>query len=194
MIKAAVYTRKKKCSEELKTTLHWRLLNRRLTLTHLVVPQLVKKGICVKIFDSENEYKSLLGVVGPEKINIFDPQNDRENVLEPPPGVPPKEWLSKLKNLFREVFFLRDGSINLLHNLLYDLFRSRRIFSGSENFPTIPDLVNLLDNSQFKPGSRFSGYLDSLTNRFNGLLENLGETLCCQKGYDLTNEPGKVIV
>lgn len=164
-------------------------------LIKLIVSQLVEKGITVKIFDSENEYKDLLGVVKPEKILIFDAHNDRENVLEPPLGIPHKEWLEKLLNLFREVFFLRDGSINLLRKMLYELFESKGILSGGDNYPTILDLVNLLENTQFRLGSRYSGYHESLVNRFKGLLENLRDNLCCKRGYDLTKEQsGKIII
>ncbi|MGD2084568.1 MAG: ATP-binding protein [Candidatus Aminicenantes bacterium] len=163
-------------------------------LIKLILPQLIEKGITVKIFDSENEYKSLLNVVEPGRIYIIDAKNDRDNFLEPPPGVSPSEWISKLLNLLREVFYLRDGTINLLRNLLNDLLNSRGIYNGNDNYPTIHDLVNMLDNIQFKPGSRYSGYHESLTNRFKGLQENLGDTLACKKGFDLTNEPGKIIV
>lgn len=163
-------------------------------LIKLIVTQLIAKGITVIIFDSENDFKDLLGVVRPEKILIFDAHTDRDNFLEPPPGVSPKEWLAKLTNIFREMF-LRDGSINLLREFLIKIYIVRGIFNGGDDYPTILDLVNLLENTQFKPGSRFSGYLESLTNRFKGLLENLSETFTCKKGYDLTKEQeGKIII
>jgi hypothetical protein len=113
-------------------------------LNKFIIPQLAAKGVCVKVFDNENEYKDLIKVVEPGKIYIIDPHFDRDNPFEPPPGVPPKEWLSKLINIFREVFYLRDGSINLLRIMLNDLFYSRGIFSGGDNYPSILDLVNKL--------------------------------------------------
>ena len=110
----------------------------------LISPQLAEKGVCVKIFDNENEYKTLLKKTGPGNVYIFDTQKDKDNFLEPPAGISPKEWLAKLKNLIREVFYLRDGSMNLLHTLLHDLFASRGIFEGGDDYPTILDLIAVL--------------------------------------------------
>ncbi|MGD2091872.1 MAG: ATP-binding protein [Candidatus Aminicenantes bacterium] len=165
-------------------------------LIKFVLPQLIARGITVVIFDSENEYKDLLGVVGPEKILIFDAHaTDRENILEPPPGVTIKEWISKLKNIFREVFYLRDGAINLLGDVLTELYRKKGCLDGGDDYPTIADLLKSLYSLSYKPGSRHSGYLESLINRFKGLIENLGDVICCKKGFDLTKEKeGKIIV
>jgi hypothetical protein len=160
-----------------------------------IVPQLRDKGITVIIFDSEGEYGSFLKSCPAEVVWVLDPKSDRDNFLEPPPGVSAKEWLSKLKNIFREVFYLRDGAINLLADLLTKLYRERGVFDGSGDYPTIIDLIKLLDSLSFRPGSRFSGYHESLVNRFKGLLESLEETLCCKKGFDLTkNQKGKIII
>lgn len=147
----------------------------------------------VIIFDNENEYKTLLKEIDPENVYIFDPWTDRDNHLEPPPECQPKEWLAKLKKPFRE-FYLRDGSINLLDKLHYNLYANNGIFDGGDDYPTILDLISLLDKIQFKPGTRFSGYHESLSNRFNGLLDNLGDTLTCKKGYNLFKKQGKVII
>jgi hypothetical protein len=163
-------------------------------LNKLIVPQLAEKGVCVKIFDSENEYKALLRKTGPGDVYVFSPQTDKDNFLEPPSGVPPKEWLANLKNLIREVFYLRDGSMNLLHTILHELFEKRGLIEGGKDYPTIMDLVAILEKLQFRPGSRFSGYHESLVNRFKGLLENLGDTLCCKRGYDLTKEQGRISI
>jgi hypothetical protein len=157
-------------------------------LIRLIVPQLIKKGISVVIFDSENEYKVLLKLLKPEDVYIIDPQNDRDNFLEPPPGCPPGEWLAKLKNLFREVFYLRDGSINLLDVLLHNLYTNMGIFSGGRHYPVLADINGLLDRTQFRPGTRFYGYHESLSNRFKSLQDSLGETLACRKGYALFKE------
>lgn len=163
-------------------------------LIKLMVAQLIARGITVIIFDSENEFRDLLTIVGPDKILIFDALTLRDNFLEMPFGVSPKEWLALLCNLTREAFFCRDGSINMLRTLLHDIYRSRGIFSGSEDYPNLLDLVKLLRSTEFKSKQRFSGYLESLQNRFNGLLDALGDTLCCKRGYDMTKEQGKLII
>lgn len=164
------------------------------TLIKNILPQLVEKGITVITFDSENEYQSLLKVMDPSKILIIDPKDDRENLLQPPKDCPPKKWLAKLKDLFREVFYLRDGSMNLLSELLNTLYTRAGVYAENSTFPALHDLVNLLNSKTFKAWSRIGGYHESLVNRFQGLEENLGETLCCEKGYDLSQEHGKLII
>jgi hypothetical protein len=163
-------------------------------LIKLIAAQLVEHGKTVIIFDSEHEYQDLLHVVGPEKTLIFDATTLRDNFLEPPPGVSPREWLALIINLSREAFYFRDGTVNLLRVLLFELYESRNVFSGSEDYPNLRDLVGLLRNTEFKSKQRLSGYLESLQNRFNGLLDALGGALCCKQGYDLTKERGKLII
>jgi len=129
-----------------------------------------------------------------DNIWIFNPNNDKDNFLEPPPGVNPQEWLARLKNLCREVFYLRDGSINLLDNLLRNLYENNGIFAGSRNYPCLRDLLNLIERIEFKPGTRFSGYHESLVNRFRGLDGELGETFACKRGYDIQRFEGKLLI
>lgn len=157
--------------------------------------QLREKGITVIVFDCEGEYGKLLKSCDPEAVWIFSPSTDRDNFLEPPPGVPPKEFLNKLRNILREVFYLRDGAINLLIDILTNLYEERGVFNGSDDYPTIIDLIKYLDSLSFRPGSRYSGYHESLVNRFKGLFEALPDTLCCKKGFTLTKEKeGKIII
>ncbi len=154
-------------------------------LIRMLVPQFVAKGISVWIFDSENEYRVLLKRVSPKNVVILSPKTDRDNFLEPPPGVSPKEWLAKLKNLFRESFYLRDGSINLLDNLILNLYKNKGVLDGGKDYPCLPDLLSLLEMIEFKPATRFSAYHESLVNRFRGLGGELGEVLSCKKGYEI---------
>ena len=148
------------------------------------VPQFMERKIYTWIFDDQDEYKVLLKIVDPEDLYVFDHENDRDNFLEPPLGVSPREWLARLRNVLRELW-LRDGSINLCDKILENLYLNNGIFEGSRNYPTILDVVNFLENIQFKPGTRYSGYHESLTNRFKAILANLGKSQICKKGYDL---------
>lgn len=159
-----------------------------------IAPQLQQKGITVIVFDCEGEYAKLLKSCSPGTVWVFTPQSDRDNFLEPPSGVPPMEWINKLLDIFREMF-LRDGAINLLRDILIKLYEERGVFNGSQDYPAISDLVQALEKLSFRQGSRFAGYLESLVNRFTGLLYSLPETLCCQKGYNLTKEKeGKIVI
>ncbi len=164
------------------------------TLLKLQIPQFIDSGIYPWIFDHEDEYKALLKVIDPGKLLILNPRNNRDNFLEPPPGVPPGEWIERLCSLVREVFYLRDGSINLLRKILYNLYEDKGILEGSKNYPTIIDLMNTLEAMEFKPGTRHSGYHESLINRFSGLRASLGESLECVRGYPLPELLDKAVV
>ncbi len=164
------------------------------TLLKSLIPQFVERGIYPWIFDHENEYKVLLKVLHPEELLILSPETDRDNFLEPPPGISPGEWIERLCNLAREVFYLRDGSINLLRKVLWNLYENKGVFAGGRNYPTIVDLMNLLESIEFKPGTRFSAYLESLINRFGGLKTGLGRSLECVQGFHLPDLLNKCVV
>jgi hypothetical protein len=163
-------------------------------LIRMLIPQFAARGITVWIFDSEREYRSLLKYINPEYTIILSPKTDRDNFFEPPPGVHPVEWIAKLKNLCRECFYLRDGSINLLDNLLLNLFKNRGNLDGGNDCPCLPDLLNLLDRIEFRPGTRFSAYHESLVNRFRGLDGELGKTFNCRRGLDIRKLQRKIVI
>ena len=162
-------------------------------IRHLV-PQFTAGGIPSWIFDPENEYKVLLRRMDPAHFIVLSPATDRDNFLQPPKGVAPQEWLARLKNLCREVFYLRDGSINLLDGILRSLYANRGVFDGGSDYPCIADLVATLDRMEFKPGTRFSAYHESLVNRFRSLAANLDKTLACRRGYDMAALAGRTVV
>lgn len=164
------------------------------TLLKSMIPQFVERGIYPWVFDHENEYRILLRILPPEELLILDPATDRDNFLEPPPGVSPGEWIERLCNLSREVFYLRDGSINLLRKLLHNLYENNGVLAGSRNYPTIFDLTNMLESIEFKPGTRFSGYHETLINRFGGLKTGLGRMLGCVRGYEIPDLLEKCVV
>lgn len=163
-------------------------------LIRYLIPQFAAMGIPAWIFDPENEYKVLLKRVDPAKFLVLSPMTDRDNFLQPPPGVAPEEWLARLKNLCREVFYFRDGSMNLLDGILRSLYTNGNVFAGGTNYPTIADLVATLDRMEFKPGTRFSGYHETLVNRFRTLAASLGQTLSCRRGYDLAALAKRTVV
>ncbi len=163
-------------------------------LIRYLVSLLAAAGIHAWIFDPENEYKVLLRHVDPARFLVLTPALDRDNFLQPPPGIAPSEWLGRLKNLCREVFFFRDGSINLLDGILRGLYANNGVLDGGINYPTITDLVATLDRIEFKPGTRFSGFHETLVNRFRSLAANLEKTLVCRRGYDLDALASKTVV
>jgi len=153
------------------------------TLVKSFIPQFVEKGIPVWIFDYENEYKSLLRLIDPDDICILDAANDRDNFLEPAVLASPEEWKGKWRSVLRELW-IREGGINLIDEIFKNLYENSGVFSGSENYPSINDVMNFLRSIQFKQGSRYSMYHESVISRFGGLYDNL-KCLRCKKGYDI---------
>lgn len=162
-------------------------------IRHLI-PQFAARGIQSWIFDPENEYKVLLKRVDPASIIVLSPATDRDNFLQPPDGVAPAEWLARLKNLCREVFYFRDGSTNLLDGIVRNLYANKGVLDGGSDWPALPDLLATLDRMEFKPGTRFSGYHETLVNRFRGLAGSLGKTLSCRRGYDVAELAKRIVI
>lgn len=163
------------------------------TFIKYLVPQFLNLGIPTWIFDHENEYKSLLRTLAPDKLLILNPDTDRDNFLEPPPGVSPGEWKAKLEDTLREQW-LNDGSLNLIGDAITNLYINGGVFDGSENYPTIIDILSHLKELQFKPYTRFAGYQESALNRFGGIRDNLGRALACKKGFSLKELVGKCVI
>ena len=163
------------------------------TLTKFIIPQFVERGIYPWIFDYENEYKSLLHTIDPEKLLILDLNTDRDNFLEPPPGVSPLEWESILMDILREQW-LRDGSLNLAVDVLRNVNRNNGVYSGSENYPTILDVLDHLRTLQFKTGTRYSGYHESLINRFRGFFNSMGNVQVCIRGFRMEDLLNKCVI
>ena len=163
------------------------------TFVKYLIPQFLKLGIPTWIFDHENEYKSLLRTLDPAKLLILDPETDRDNFLEPPPGVTPGEWKAKLEDTLREQW-LNDGSLNLIGDAITNLYRNRGVLDGSENYPTILDLLSHLKELQFKPYTRFARYHESALNRFGGIHDNLGRALACRTGFSLKELTARCVI
>jgi hypothetical protein len=138
-------------------------------------------------FDYQDEYRKLVAVFPAGTLAVLSPEEDRDNPLEPPPGVSIEEWKSKLINLLRECWYLRDGSCNLLRTVLDNVYGiTDRLDQQERRFPTVRDVITALEAMEFKPGTRQAGYLETLLNRFKNLGPLL-RTFDCEKGYPLQN-------
>lgn len=139
----------------------------------------------VWIFDTEDEYKNLAQFFPPEELLIIDYKDLRRNIFEPPPGFHPLEWQGRIKNIWRESFFLRDGSVNLLGDILHELYLSKGILDGSTNYVTLNEFYRKLSSLRFRVNSRNAGYWETLVNRTLNLLNFMGQTYNCLRGHDL---------
>jgi len=139
----------------------------------------------VWIFDTEDEYKNLAQFFPAEDLLVVDYKDLRRNIFEPPPGFHPLEWQGRVKNIWRESFFLRDGSVNLLGDILHELYLSKGILDGSTNYVTLNEFYRKLSSLRFRVNSRNAGYWETLVNRTLNLLNFMGQTYNCVRGHDL---------
>lgn len=151
----------------------------------LICEQLLEMGIIILIFDDQDEHKKMVMTFPENSLLVIRPDQDRDNLLEPPKGVSIQEWIERLNSLLRESFFLRDGSGNLLNSILVKLYARNGWFEGNgKRYPTANDIISELESLDFKPGTRHAGYAETLKNRFNNL-GPLAKTFDCERGYPI---------
>lgn len=148
--------------------------------------QLIGK-VAVWIFDTEDEYKNLAQLFSKDDLLILDYKDFRRNPFQAPSRFSEAEWQGRVKNIWRESFFLRDGSINLLGEILHELTRT-------DSPPTLSQFHRKLASLKFRVNSRNAGYWETLLNRTQALLNFMGPTYSCSRGHDLEHLLTKSVV
>jgi hypothetical protein len=94
------------------------------TLAQVMAMSVVKAGGRMIIFDVMHEHHKLIQAFPPGDVCVLElGKTERENPLEPPGKLPPKDWIGIKKNVLREQF-LRDGSTNLFEDIMNRAYRS----------------------------------------------------------------------
>ncbi len=132
---------------------------------HIAV-QAVQAGYKVWIFDIEDEYSRISPSLMTEKLVTMDPQQLRLNMFQPPGDwIKPSSWIDEINLMLRGGTFLRDGSLNLFRVGMSKIIERKGITAGSENWPSLFDVIEYFQGIRFGPKSRSSGFLESLLNR-----------------------------
>lgn len=163
-------------------------------LTKFITCQLIEKRIPCWFLDEEDEYKDLGFLFPPEQLIILDYKQFKRNIYEVLPGEHPIETLNRVKDVWRNSLYLRDGSENLLGEVLHEMFLRRGIFDGSKNYPTQFDVAKELSKLRFKANSRNAGYLETLINRSTNICNYLGDIYDCISGFNLQDLMKKSLV
>jgi excisionase family DNA binding protein len=150
-------------------------------LCKFVCSQLLKKKIPVWFFDFEDEYSELY-TENPEDFYALEPGNIKINLFQNPPNTRPVEWFEKLMNVLRESLYLRDGSINMIGEILFQQYKMRGVLEGGTNYPGLKDIYRELNKLRFRINSRNAGYWESLNNRFSDLVKL--PMFDCRQGLD----------
>jgi len=150
-------------------------------LCKYVAQQLIRRGIPVWFFDFEDEYSDLY-VENPENFYILDSGNLKMNIFQNPPNTKPLEWFEKLMNVLRESLYLRDGSINMIGEILFQQFKMRGVLEGGNDYPALKDVYKELNRLRFRVNSRNAGYWETLINRCSDLVKL--PMFDCREGFD----------
>ena len=156
-----------------------------------IARQLIKKGIPVWFFDFEDEFSDLF-IEDPNNFYVLDPGSMKINLFENPPNTKPIEWFEKLMNVLRESLYLRDGSINMIGEILFQQYKARGILSGGNNYPGLKDIYREINRLSFRVNSRNAGYWESLNNRFSDLVKL--PLFDCKQGLDFQGIMKKSVV
>lgn len=147
--------------------------------------QEIERGEICWYFDSEGDFIDLAGALGTEKLWVIRFDQLRRNPLEPLPEEDPLVTLGRVKTVLREATFMRDGSINLLSELVHKLYTERGVFNGSEDYPCFEDVYQETKKSRFRLDSRRGQYAEVLLSRLGNISDNMQSTYFCKKGFPI---------
>jgi hypothetical protein len=134
----------------------------------------IGQGICVIILDVSGEHCSLVRRFGPDRLLVIGARHFPMGVFVNPPGsrLSPLAWLASVVSALGEVFFLRDGTRNLLLKVIGGMYRERGVLDGSGEYPTAAEAFVKLQTEKFSAQSRHAGFLETALNRLHGLLQS----------------------
>jgi len=164
-----------------------------------LVAEAHRAGVPSLIFDPVGEWRRLAMLLPPGEVCVLSPgENLGLNPLDPPPGVPQRDWDGRLANVCRQSLWLRDGSQNLLLECLHFVrqeWEARRKIGDipkGEN-PCLQELWRALTRRDFALGSRNAGYRETLLSRFFEL-STIGSFVFCHKSTDLAALAQRTVV
>ena len=160
-----------------------------------VVRDLAQQGCTLWLMDVEDEYGDLVSILGKDRVVAITPDQLRLNFFQPPgPWVAPASWLEEVNLLFRGATFLRDGSLNLFRTQMLKLFDASGATKGTQDYPCLTEATARFAGMGFGPNSRNRGFVDSLLNRFNMLLDTFPGTAGVAVSDMMTRLAGRNVI
>jgi len=162
-----------------KTTLHYNILSQVSTPTW--------------IFDRKQDYRAL--IQQNQDVLVIPWNRLRFNPLQPPENVGLIRWAMVFSEVFSHAVDLLSGSKNyILKHVVklykeYDLFRDR-----SPPYPSIFDLIDLINSEKVNFVRKTSNYRDTVLNRLEPLKTVTGPIFDCSTGYNLVDLMNQDIV
>lgn len=146
------------------------------------IVQQVVHGATVWIFDAHAEYHRFLadeirsGLVLVLDVPRGDVKRSLLEVLVSGRREDPKAALARISALLRRTMFIRDGGENIFREACHQLYVNHGIFEGSEDYPTLEELLEHLSRLKRRLPPRELEYWSSLWNRLNALGLQMPET------------------
>jgi hypothetical protein len=164
-------------------------------LLYAILAQLLHLDFPILVVDKDKQDYRVLKKLYP-KLIILKAETDLVfNSLMPPKGVPPKHWITKWAEVFCGTNGLLIASKSLLLRALHEIFEQVGIFRGTQTFyPTLLDVYRRIKSYNFKGNYRQSQYQDSIVNRLEAYLYQLGETCTYSEGIPTSFFSGNPVV
>jgi energy-coupling factor transporter ATP-binding protein EcfA2 len=156
------------------------------TLIYLILAHLIQRRIPVFAFDFKRDYRHLLQFT--PNLLVFDPYNFLFNPLRPPTGVMPDTWMNAFVDVFAFSYMLRTGGKPILRTNIEKLYHDYGVFSGSDKYPTMLDLLESLDfelKHKKYGGGRKIGYLEGCHHQIESCVQSLKKIVNVDRGYSI---------
>lgn len=150
-------------------------------LITLLMCQMLSKIINFHTIDPKLDYRYLTRFFS--NVVIISLKDFRENILRPPSGCPPQNWINYFVDFFTAVFSGLIVVKSILYELVHELYQKNGIYEGSENWPTFIDLLNHAENKNYPKLQKRDYVLDSIISRLRMISYNIGDCLNVQKGF-----------
>ena len=153
-------------------------------VVYLIINMLLHYRKPFLIFDWKKNYRDLLQHdFAFQNLQVYTVGNSlvpfHFNPLIPPPHVKPQIWLKKIVEIIAHAYFLGEGVIYILHNLLDQLYNEFDVYNKPEKYPTMHDLLAKLQELKLK-GRQSLWYDSTLRALFELCFQEFGKVLNTQ--------------
>ncbi len=158
-------------------------------VVYLIINMLLYYRKPFLIFDWKKNYRDLLQHdYAFRSLQMYTIGNNivpfRFNPLIPPPNIQPQIWLKKIVEIIAHAYFLGEGVIYILHNLLDQLYKEFQVYTKPEKYPTMHDLLRKLQELKLK-GRQSLWYDSTLRAVFELCFQEFGNVMNCQENSSI---------
>ncbi|MCK5494704.1 MAG: ATP-binding protein, partial [Candidatus Omnitrophica bacterium] len=152
-------------------------------LNQYIIPQIIRKGSHVDIFDVASDYRDLLNIPGCSGL-VLNPDNEKLNPLEPIGE--PDEHLQFFWEITEQDFNLRPETKELLFNYTEELYRIFDVYRN-EDPPTLTNLKEFLKEKKLKSNTTISDRrkIETALRKLDYILYSYRDMTNCARSFPL---------